>query len=87
MDEPGRHDRRGRRCRLRLGYREWIVTSQVQSMYSGANNGFVIRDSVENGVGIEQGFHSREKERTTRPGWSSRSAKGLTTVSYGRSLA
>jgi hypothetical protein len=49
------------------GYREWTVTSQVQSMYSNGNNGFVIRDSIENGGGIEQGFHSREKGTDNPP--------------------
>jgi hypothetical protein len=42
------------------GYREWTVTSQVQSMYSEANHGFLIRDAVE-GQDAEQQFHSREK--------------------------
>ena len=43
------------------GYREWTVTSQVLSMYSGANNGFLIRDSAESPlVGApEQVFDSR----------------------------
>lgn len=36
-------------------------------MYSGANHGFVIRDSVENGNGVEQGFHSREKGTDNPP--------------------
>jgi hypothetical protein len=43
------------------GYREWNVTSQVQAEYdAGTNNGFLIRDSKENGD-AEQQFHSREK--------------------------
>ncbi|HEV3375764.1 MAG TPA: Ig-like domain-containing protein [Thermoleophilaceae bacterium] len=42
------------------GYREWSVTSQVQAMYTEANHGFLIRDSVE-GQDAEQQFHSREK--------------------------
>jgi large repetitive protein len=45
-----------------FGYREWAVTSQVQAMYApGANNGFLIRDASENGGGLDQGLHSREK--------------------------
>jgi hypothetical protein len=44
-----------------LGYREWIVTSQVGAMYTSGNFGFLIRDSSENGSGNEQGLHSREK--------------------------
>jgi hypothetical protein len=45
-----------------FGYREWTVTSQVQGMYApGVNNGFLIRDASENGGGLDQGFHSRER--------------------------
>jgi hypothetical protein len=43
------------------GYRQWSVTAQVQAMYAGANNGFLIRDAVENNSGAEQQLHSREK--------------------------
>jgi hypothetical protein len=43
------------------GYREWDVGGQVQAMYTGANNGFLIRDAVENGGGAEQQLHAREK--------------------------
>jgi large repetitive protein len=49
------------------GYREWTVTSQAQSMYSGGNHGFLIRDSAEGGGGIEQGLHSREKGTDNPP--------------------
>jgi large repetitive protein len=42
------------------GYRTWTVTTQVAAMYSGANNGFLIRDATENGTGQEQQFHARE---------------------------
>jgi hypothetical protein len=44
------------------GYRQWNVTAHVQAMYAaGANHGFLIRDSANNGSGFEQQFHSREK--------------------------
>jgi parallel beta-helix repeat protein len=43
-----------------LGYREWPVAGQVQAMYTGANNGFLVRDANEN-QDAEQQFHSREK--------------------------
>jgi hypothetical protein len=43
------------------GYREWNVSAIVQLMYSGTNNGFLIRDASEGGGGSEQQFHSREK--------------------------
>jgi len=42
------------------GWRQWNVTSQVQSMFVTANRGFLIRDAVEN-QDHEQQFHSREK--------------------------
>ena len=53
--------------RSSAGYVEWTVTSQVQSMYSGSNHGFLIRDASENGGGNEQGFHSREKAPDNPP--------------------
>jgi hypothetical protein len=53
--------------RSSAGYMEWTVTSQVQSMYSGSNHGFLIRDATENGGGNEQGFHSREKAPDNPP--------------------
>jgi large repetitive protein len=43
------------------GYAEWNVTSQVLGMYTGTNNGFLVRDSAEDGDGLEQGFNSREQ--------------------------
>jgi glucosylceramidase len=43
------------------GYRQWDVTAQVRAMYeSGLNNGFLVRDAVEN-ADAEQQFYSREK--------------------------
>jgi hypothetical protein len=47
------------------GYREWDVALQVQGMYTGTNNGFLIRDAVEN-QDAEQQFHARE-ESSNRP--------------------
>jgi hypothetical protein len=49
------------------GYRDWAVASQVGSSYADGNFGFLIRDSVENGGGLEQGFHSREKGTDNPP--------------------
>lgn len=48
---------------------QWTVTSIVQSMYSGTNNGFVIRDANEDAVGsgILQTFFSRENSSTNKP--------------------
>ena len=50
------------------GWRQWTVTSLVQAMYSGTNNGFLIRDSVENASGgFEQQLHSKEKAPDNPP--------------------
>ena len=49
------------------GYREWTVNSQVKDMYDLGNHGFLIRDATENGSGLEQGFHSREKGTDNPP--------------------
>jgi hypothetical protein len=43
------------------GYVEWNVTSQVLGMYTSTNNGFLVRDSAEDGEGLEQSFNSREQ--------------------------
>lgn len=32
------------------GWRAWTVTTQVQSMYSGSNYGFLVKDSIEDEV-------------------------------------
>ncbi|HYN36636.1 MAG TPA: DNRLRE domain-containing protein, partial [Actinomycetota bacterium] len=43
------------------GWREWSVLNQIQSMYSGTNTGFVVRDSSENaGSSQDQAMHPRE---------------------------
>ncbi|GAB3831582.1 right-handed parallel beta-helix repeat-containing protein [Kribbella italica] len=48
-------------------YVEWGVVPQLQSMYAGSNHGFLIRDSAENGGGLDQAFHSREKGTDNPP--------------------
>jgi hypothetical protein len=48
------------------GYVEWDVTAQLASTYA-ANTGFLVRDRTENGNGVEQGFHSREKGTDNPP--------------------
>ena len=50
-----------------FGLREWTVTTQVQAMYTGANNGFLVRDASESQGGFDQGFHSREKGTDNPP--------------------
>lgn len=42
------------------GWMQWDVTSQVQGMYSGSNNGFKVSDQTENGAGFEQQLDSLE---------------------------
>jgi hypothetical protein len=42
------------------GLRTWDVTSQVQAMYSGTNNGLVLKDSNEAQVIAQQQYQSRE---------------------------
>jgi hypothetical protein len=43
------------------GYVEWSVAELVDGMYAGANDGFLIRDAVEDGGGFDQALYSREK--------------------------
>jgi large repetitive protein len=43
------------------GTMKWSVTTQVQSMYTNGNYGFLIRDAAEGSGDTEQQFHSREK--------------------------
>jgi large repetitive protein len=51
-----------------FGYREWTVTSHVQAMYApNVNYGFLIRDAIENGGGLDQAFNSREKGSDNPP--------------------
>jgi parallel beta-helix repeat protein len=42
------------------GWREWGVAGLVQAMYTGGNNGFLVRDASES-QDAEQQYHSREK--------------------------
>ena len=43
------------------GWRTWDVLAHVQAMYSGANNGFVLRDRTEDAAASpEQKYQSRE---------------------------
>jgi CSLREA domain-containing protein len=46
---------------------DWDVTAGILAMYGSANNGFVIRDSDENGVGDEQTINSRHKVTDAAP--------------------
>lgn len=46
---------------VRTGWVEWLVTDQVNAMYTGANNGFVVRDRAEDSSTlVENGFYTRE---------------------------
>lgn len=44
-----------------IGWKEWNVTSQVTLMYSGTNNGFLVRDEAESAGSLQdQEYQSRE---------------------------
>lgn len=44
-----------------IGWKEWNVTAQVELMYSGTNNGFVLKDAIENlAAAPDQIYDSRE---------------------------
>jgi large repetitive protein len=44
------------------------VTDHVRAMYApGANHGFLVRDATENGAGLDQVLHSREKGTDNPP--------------------
>jgi hypothetical protein len=47
------------------GFVTWNVASLVST--SVGNFSFLIRDASENGQGVEQGFHSREKGTDVPP--------------------
>lgn len=43
------------------GWREWDVTAHVEAMYSGSNDGFLVRDASEGAaLAASQSFSSRE---------------------------
>jgi hypothetical protein len=44
-----------------IGYLSWTVTALVPSLYSGANNGFVVKDQTEGGSGPWQQYFARHK--------------------------
>ena len=46
---------------------EWNVTAPVLDMYASANNGFLIRDAEENGIGDEQTLNGRLKLNDAPP--------------------
>ena len=43
------------------GWNQWTVTSQVQGMYAGSNNGFLVRFAVETSPVAEMQLHARDK--------------------------
>ena len=49
------------------GWRQWTVTAQVKAMYTGANQGFLIRDASEGTGNAAQSFGSRESGGATAP--------------------
>jgi hypothetical protein len=49
------------------GWRQWTVIAQVKAMYTGANQGFLIRDASEGAGNSAQSFGSRESGGATAP--------------------
>ena len=49
------------------GWLEWDVSTMVEAMYTGTNNGFLIRDANEGGSSREQQLHSKEKSPDKPP--------------------
>jgi large repetitive protein len=43
------------------GWNQWTVTTHVQGMYSGTNNGFLVRFDAETSPVAEMQFHARDK--------------------------
>jgi large repetitive protein len=43
------------------GWNQWGVTAQVQAMYAGANNGFLVRYQNEGSPAREMQLHARDK--------------------------
>jgi hypothetical protein len=51
-----------------VGWHSWTVTSLVQAMYSGSNNGFVLKDGTEGAaIGAEQKYDALEKPNGNTP--------------------
>jgi hypothetical protein len=48
------------------GYLSWTVTALVPALYTGANNGFVVRDQAENGGGPWQQYFARQTANPPR---------------------
>jgi large repetitive protein len=42
------------------GWVSWTVTTLVRDLYTGANNGFIVRDQAENGSGPWQQYFARQ---------------------------
>lgn len=40
------------------GWRSWDVRSHVQALYVGPNNGFILKDSSENGAALTQAYYA-----------------------------
>ena len=54
------HRARGPLYAAGAGWQVWTVTTQVQGMYAGTNNGFGLSDQTENGAVFDQQYSSRE---------------------------
>jgi hypothetical protein len=49
------------------GWIQWTVTSQVQAMYSGTNQGFLVRDAAEDAVTAASQSYSSREASSNRP--------------------
>ena len=50
------------------GWQSWTVTTQVQAMYTGGNQGLLLRDATESAAaGPVQNYRSRETGATFDP--------------------
>jgi large repetitive protein len=54
------------------GWAQWAVTTQVQSMYSGSNTGFVVRDQTENAATTVSNYF-----------WTRNNAAGSLAITFG----
>lgn len=66
-NQPGTTGAAATASSVASGWVPWTVTTMVQAMYSGTNNGFRVRDSVENSATArDQTMHPRENTNDPR---------------------
>ncbi len=50
-----------------VGWQTWTVTAQVTAQYANGNNGFLLKDSVETGVGSTMQTYSTAGRAASTP--------------------